>query len=196
MKDISYVGTDPNQARDMLEREVDATVVGLTDERRYAWALGRVVDSVVQRWHDDQVPPTPEDERDLMQGARPPASGVRALLAYRTRPLNGVWATSPYLHNGSVPNLYELLSPGEERSRVVFLGNREFDPVNVGFVHDRHEQGYTVLRPAKGCEKQERTDGNCNRGHEFRDGPRGGGTIGRLLTPEERWALVEYLKTL
>jgi hypothetical protein len=37
--------------------------------------------------------------------------------------------------------------------------------------------------------------GNSNAGHEFRDGLRGNGTIGPLLTEDERWAIIEYLKT-
>ena len=48
-----------------------------------------------------------------MNGFRP--NGVRAPLAYKARPLNGIWATPPYLHNASVPNIYALLSPVSER---------------------------------------------------------------------------------
>ena len=50
-----------------------------------------------------------------MNGYRP--VGVRAPLQYKVRPLNGIWATPPYLHNGSVPTLYALLSPVEERPK-------------------------------------------------------------------------------
>jgi cytochrome c peroxidase len=57
-------------------------------------------------------------------------------LAYKGRPLTGVWATAPYLHNGSVPTLYDLLLPPESRPRSFRLGSREFDPVKVGFVAD------------------------------------------------------------
>ncbi|GAA6134073.1 10S-dioxygenase [Oceaniserpentilla sp. 4NH20-0058] len=66
------------------------------------------------------------------------------LNAYKGRPLNGIWATAPYLHNGSVPNLYDLLLPtcengqsgiGENntcRPEAFTVGQREFDPVKVG----------------------------------------------------------------
>jgi hypothetical protein len=193
--DIAYVGTDPNQARDMVERTVDASALGIT-ESRYGWALGEVVQAVVTRWYDDQQPPTPDDVRFRMDGGRPPGPGIRAPLAYKARPLDGIWATPPYLHNGSVPDLYALLSPGEERPRSIWLGNREFDPVRVGYVHDVERRGYTRLRAPRDCGAQRRTDGNCNRGHEFRDAPKGGGVIGRALSHEERMALIEYLKTL
>ena len=53
---------------------------------------------------------------------------------YKARPHEGVWATPPFLHNGSVPNLYQLLSPVSERSKRFFVGRREFDPVKVGLV--------------------------------------------------------------
>ena len=113
-------------------------------------------------------------------------NGIQAKLAYKVRPLNGVWATPPYLHNGSVPNLYALLSPVTERPTTFYLGHREYDPVNVGYRYDELAGGFkfdtTIL-------------GNRNTGHEFSN-EKGNGVIGRLLSPDERRALVEYLKTL
>jgi mono/diheme cytochrome c family protein len=119
---------------------------------------------------------------------------------YKPRPLAGVWATPPYLHNGSVPNLYELLSPVKERSKRFFVGRREFDPVKVGY----------VTKPADGSSSGFCLDtsipGNLNIGHEFAAGYRPydpgkppseqyqGGKIGPELTPAERMDLVEYLK--
>ena len=64
----------------------------------------------------------------------------RALLAYKARPLNGIWTGAPYLHNGSVPNLYELLLPAADRSKTFYLGSWEYDPVTVGYVN-RPETG-------------------------------------------------------
>src|SRR5262249_44755783 len=108
----------------------------------------------------------------------------------------GAWATAPFLHNGSVPNLYELLSPVTERSKRFFLGRRAYDPVKVGF----------VTEPEKGLEDSfwydTRKPGNSNVRHEFRAGdvPRTQGAtpqygvIGPALSPDERFAIVEYLK--
>jgi len=111
---------------------------------------------------------------------------IPALFAYKANPAEGMWSSPPFLHNGSVPNLYELLSPAGERSRSFFIG-RDFDPVKVGidtsgatgkFLYD------TTLV------------GNANSGHSFEDGPIGNGVIGRLLSDEERWALIEYMKSI
>ncbi|MCS6318294.1 MAG: hypothetical protein H8K05_11100, partial [Nitrospira sp.] len=53
---------------------------------------------------------------------------------YIARPHVAVWATAPFLHNGSIPNLYELLSPARERHACFYLSpTMEFDPDNVGF---------------------------------------------------------------
>jgi len=96
---------------------------------------------------------------------------------YKARPLNGVWATSPYLHNGSVPSLYQLLLPSSQRDKVFYTGNREFDPNNVGQHSDKQaglfEFDTTVY-------------GNSNAGHEY----------GTQLSDKERYELIEFMKTL
>lgn len=116
------------------------------------------------------------------------ATPYQSLLSYKARSLNGIWATAPYLHNGSVPNLWSLLLPTEERPTEFCVGNREFDPVNVGFVTD-------------GCDKADPKDkrrfivepmGNHNTGHEYGTGKDGK----EKLTEQERWDLIEYIKTL
>ena len=96
---------------------------------------------------------------------------------YRARPLNGIWAAAPYLHNGSVPNLYELLLPAKQRSKRFFVGRREFDPVNVGFV-DTHIDGAFLFDVT--------TKGNSNAGHEYGTG----------ISDAERMQLLEYLKSI
>ena len=106
---------------------------------------------------------------------------------YKPRPLAGIWATPPFLHNGSVPNLYEMLSPVEERSKKFFVGRRDFDPVNVGY-RTKPEEG-----SSSGFWLDTGKPGNLNTGHEFRNGS-GRGVIGPELTPAERMDLVEYLK--
>jgi mono/diheme cytochrome c family protein len=192
---IAHVGTDPNQARTLALREVDATRAGI-DERTFGGALAQVVERVVNRWHDEQTPPTLPAERARMNGNR--ANLARAPMEYKARPLNGIWATPPYLHNGSVPNLYFLLSPADERPRSFYLGHREYDPLHVGYVYTRLPGGFELEIEADCARLAEspESDGNCNAGHEFRDGPRGAGVIGRALSEDERWELVEYLKTL
>ena len=109
-----------------------------------------------------------------------------ALFAYKANPAEGMWASPPYFHNGSVPNLYELLSPAKERSKTFFIG-REFDPVKVG-VDTSGKSGKFLFDTS--------LVGNANTGHSFEDGPPGKGVIGRLLTDDERWALIEYMKSI
>ncbi|QPJ60724.1 MAG: cytochrome C [Candidatus Nitronauta litoralis] len=107
---------------------------------------------------------------------------LKEVLVYKARPLNGIWATAPYLHNGSVPNLYQLLLKESERDSEFCVGSREFDPVHVGFKYKPD--------PQKGCGNDFTFDtklqGNLNTGHNFTS----------RLEEEERWQLVEYLKTL
>ena len=106
-----------------------------------------------------------------------------ALLAYKARTLNGIWAAAPHLHNGSVPNLYQLLLPAEKRNKIFYIGTWEFDPVNVGYVSTKTPGAFlfdTTL------------EGNSNAGHEY-----GTGDYGKdPFTEGEIWALIEYMKTL
>ncbi len=115
--------------------------------------------------------------------------------AYRPRPLEGVWATAPFLHNGSVPSIFQLLSPSEERDQVFYLGRKEYNPETLGL----------EVGKFKGAFKFDTSiTGNSNLGHEFNDGLCGDGVIGyelpdrpgycRQFTQAERLALVEYLK--
>jgi hypothetical protein len=182
---LDHVGTDPAQAADMKARTVALPASLGVNVSDFGNALGQVVGKTVDRWYDSQTPPTPEAERLHMNGNRP--DGIQAPLAYKVRPLNGIWATPPYLHNGSVPNLYALLSPLAERPAKFYLGGREYDPVHVGYMTDRLAGGFEFDTSIRG---------NWNKGHLFSDDKTAAGVIGRGLSPEERWELVEYLKTL
>ncbi len=125
------------------------------------------------------------------------AKPFNSLLAYKARSLNGIWATAPYLHNGSVPSLYDLLLPakregdpedGEYRPADFLVGSRELDPVKVGFKTEGYD-GFRYLTDRRG---------NFNTGHEYAAGrtPQPNGELLSPLTAEERWQLVEFLKTL
>lgn len=191
MIDIARVGTDPAQAEDMKNRTVVIpTALGITNQSGhvvtiadFGSALRQLVSTVVNRWYNTRVPPISPALRDKMNGFRP--DGIRALLKYKARPLDGIWATPPYLHNGSVASLYALLSPVAERPTVFYLGNREYDPVDVGYRTKKFQFGFRFDTSIRG---------NSNSGHEFNSGS-GKGIIGPLLTPDERRALIEYLKT-
>ncbi len=117
-----------------------------------------------------------------------PADPYASLRSYKARPLNGIWATAPYLHNGSVPTLRDLLLPVAERPVRFMVGSREFDPVKVGL----RSAGYA------GFEFDTGKPGNSNAGHEY--GVAGDRLLARLgrgpLTEQERDDLLEYLKSL
>jgi hypothetical protein len=131
-------------------------------------------------------------------------------LAYKMRPLNGVWATPPFIHNGAVPNIYALLSPVSERPKTFYLGRREYDPVCMGYQITASAAPEDNLdlrclgsktdpeagRFTGGFKLDTALRGNRNTGHEFNDGPLANGVVGRKLTPDERRALIEFLKTI
>jgi hypothetical protein len=108
----------------------------------------------------------------------PPSAVAGA--AYESRVLNGVWAVAPYLHNGSVPNLWELMKLAKDRKSSFMVGSRVLDPKNVGYATDESpfKTGAFMADPAN-------ANGNGNGGHEF----------GAGLSDDERWAIIEYMKT-
>lgn len=109
------------------------------------------------------------------------------LLAYKARPLDGIWATAPYLHNGSVASLYEILLPADQRLAEFWVGNREYDPEKVGYVSTPPTgNGSAFLLKARDAQDRP-IDGNSNAGHEY--GARG-------FSAAQRDALLEYMKTL
>ncbi len=128
----------------------------------------------------DQPVLEPQRLANCIAAADSAAPGSKALrtLAYKGRPLNGVWATAPYLHNGSVKSLHEILLPPGQRDDRFWVGNRQFDVVNVGYRDDPRGHGSWV---------DIRDHGSSNAGHDY-------GNAG--FTAEQRRVLVEYMKTL
>ena len=102
--------------------------------------------------------------------------------AYEARVLNGIWAVAPYLHNGSVPNLWALLQKPADRPKKFMLGSKEFDPKNVGLDTTTSPFNFTYL--ATPCDMI--NDGNSNCGHYW----------GTNLSDDDKWALIEYMKQL
>jgi cytochrome P450 len=111
-------------------------------------------------------------------------------LTYVPRDLAGMWATAPFLHNNSVPTLWDLLSKPENRPTLFKVKDRKFDPVLVGLkdynenldhcydkkgLHSDRYQCFNVNHP-----------GNSNLGHDFSTD----------LTDEEKLNLIEYLKVI
>lgn len=200
---IGDIGTDPALARNARMGNVEAIVVeqmtrSITGVKMKEINADKATQELLRRGRPDRWKGFP--------------------LGYRERPLHGVWATAPYLHNGSVPSLWHLLSPQEERPRKFCVGSRALNPDWVGFV--TQEELDLAHRPGSRCEApppasgEPRWDpdwklfdacirGNRNTGHLFdTPGPSDDpcntkqGIIGPKLTPLERRQLIEYLKTL
>lgn len=187
VKDLqqSFVGTDPHETSDFIHRAADSGNLG-KGRVSAAAGLDLVTNGIVSKYFE-KMKMTPEQQIEWRGGRDPGDPLVRAEPIYKARPLTGIWAVSPYLHNGSIPNLYALLSPQGERPDTFWTGSKEFDPVKVG--HDTSElKGgyfYNVKNP-----------GNDNHGHEFKDGPKGNGVVVPARSPDDRYAMIEYLKSL
>lgn len=102
------------------------------------------------------------------------------LIGYNVPHLDGIWLRAPYLHNGSIPSLRDMLIPAAQRPKLFYRGYDVYDPDKMGFITAGEEAekvgtAYDVTRK-----------GNGNQGHEF----------GTTLARSEKDALIEYLKTL
>ena len=162
------VGTDPNRANSFGQPVGKAP---------FPAAVAPILGGLKRRaFADDGISPADQARMD----ANPAV--WRATGQYLARPLNGIWVTGPYLHNGSVPTLYHLLHP--DRRPVKFaVGGREFDPIAIGYQSDVKITGpnvwiYDTTQP-----------GNSNIGHS-------GEAFGTNLSEDEKSALLEYLKRL
>jgi len=108
-------------------------------------------------------------------GYEPPKEfGVRSTGKYFAATLGGVWARSPYLHNGSVRTMQELLTPPAQRAKTFHRGSQEYDANQMGYT----DAGVYVFDTAG--------DGNSNSGHDY----------GTKLSSEQKRDLMEYLRTL
>jgi hypothetical protein len=110
---------------------------------------------------------------------------------YQAPPLDGIWATAPYFHNGSVPTLRDVLDSNSRPrifTRSYHTGTEDYDPVKVGWKITPLERGPDDRAPARERRKVYDTTqpGRGNGGHTFGD----------TLSEDERMAIIEYLKTL
>lgn len=158
---VADIGTDAGRAQ---------SFAGTVGGRPFAEALAQVLGALKEKAY--QVHGIVPDERQRMELSRVPAVW-RTTRAYPGRPLRSIWATPPYLHNGSVPTLYDLLLPAAQRPRTFRLGEREYDPIKLGYAASGRGWVFDTQGP-----------GNGNSGHEF----------GSKLSKSERMDLLEYLK--
>ena len=129
---------------------------------------------------DMWTPASPVAYNKFAQGYPWAFSAFRKTNGYVAVPLDGVWLRAPYLHNGSVASLDELFELPEKRRPAFYRGYDVYDPARMGFVSEGEsaQRGgflYDTTQP-----------GNSNVGH----------TYGVDLTPTQKKALIEFLKTL
>jgi hypothetical protein len=113
----------------------------------------------------------------MLPGGAPQSYAPTSITDLKAGPLAGIWATGPYLHNGSVPTVYELLSPVAERRAVFWTGARELDRERLGFLSNDAPGRFRF---------DTSLPGNRNTGHLYP--PQG-------LSRDERLAIIEYLKS-
>lgn len=122
-----------------------------------------------------------ENQNTLYSGYPWRFTHFRKTNGYANMPLDGIWLRAPFLHNGSVPTLKDLLEPPENRPKEFYRGYDVFDQVNVGFITNvAEENGRKYFRFDTSI------PGNSNAGHIY----------GTTLTPDEKTALIEYMKKL
>ncbi len=179
-------GTKDNNGVVMGDRAVVANMLGATVKGALLGAKGDLVKEAVPTFFGIRLRPNVDlSQAPIDARARAKATCLKEknvlVLGYKARPLDGIWATAPYLHNGSVASLYELLLPADQRTPSFTVGNHEYDPVNVGYVTT---DGAFTLVARQG---ESVIEGESNVGHEYG---------AAAFSEEDRRALVEYMKTL
>jgi hypothetical protein len=151
------------RAGESLGRVVDIELIG-TDRYR--------LDSYTVAFAANQYSLFPESPNRFTR--------FRKTRGYANHPLDGIWARAPYLHNGSVPTLRDLLEPPENRPKAFYRGYDVFDQQRVGFVSNVPEaDGRQYFRYDTAI------PGNGNGGHVY----------GTTMPEADKLAIVEYLKT-
>ncbi|WP_254428584.1 di-heme-cytochrome C peroxidase [Ruegeria atlantica] len=176
--------TDPVLLEDTSFNVLATAVVGTIFQR--ITSLGRAEDISMSGGEVKVLPPELEQLKGAFRNIETTVPGVAAATntsgcAYEARVLEGIWASAPYLHNGSVPTLEALLLPVSERPASFKLGP-DYDIQAVGLAVEQSEFDHTL----ETTDCSDVSSGNSRCGHEYGSG----------LSAEERRALLEYLKSL
>jgi hypothetical protein len=186
---LNEVGTSP-----VVATNFDRTVITPKGERRLAAAAFEAIEAIKQQyykthnispevqadWEGRDMRPMPAAFRSTLADADkyPDSKGGRV---YPAKPLAGIWATAPYLNNGSVANMWDLLTRPENRPKTFTLGSREYDTKSLGYrsTPDAPSAGPLFVFDTTKA-------GNSNAGHVY----------GMQLSDDDKWALIEYMKIL
>jgi hypothetical protein len=123
---------------------------------------------------------TNSNQNTLFAGTPDRFTHFRKTNGYANQPLDGLWLRAPYLHNGSVPTVRDLLNPPTERPQTFYRGNDLIDDQKLGFVSDVADQKHPYFL------YDTKLPGNSNSGHSY----------GTELPVASKEAIVEYLKTM
>ena len=204
------IGTDRVAAEQMINNRYDGSRLGLTNAALRDLCLPDALinsDSfnveslsaveglnimslaITNRYFEDHPPSSYRQELSMMgYGIQDyPLTNPDELKGYKPRPLHGIWATPPFLHNGSVRTVYQMISPMSEREGEFWVGTKEYDPKKLGYENKEVEGAY--LQKANEA-------GNGNYGHNFDYGCEKYGVIGPYLAEEVRMDIIEYIKVM
>ena len=185
---LATIGTDPQRSIAWDDNVVDASKLTgnpSPDLANTTEGLGLVTRNTKEQAYDE-LGLTANERAEYDGFGRP--NLLRNTGSYKAKPLDGVWSSAPYLHNGSVPNMYQLLSPVGQRPKKFWVDmNQEYDPKQLG-LKTMKTQNAKIFDTT--------ITGNSNAGHEFSNDRKKPGVVGRFLKHDERMALIEYLKVL
>ena len=188
----TYVGTDPNQFQDLrpyaLTRQL-APYVLPPFEGKDLVPTGWLYETFQVRIPETAIAKlklSPEDTLKLHGYREYPAAAARRKPFTRRRRATACGPRRRSCTTDRCPTCTRCCFPAAQRSKKFYIG-REFDPVKVG-LDTTGASGKFLYDTAQ--------RGNSNAGHSFENGPRGNGVVGPLLTEQQRWALVEYLKSI
>ena len=186
-------GTSP-----LVAQNFDETVIVDGKEMRFAAAAFSALENLKKRYYTANSVSDETQAEWENRARRPPPEWkptMRSTLAdadkypdtrggrvYPAKPLAGIWATAPYLNNGSVANMWDLLTPPDARPTSFTLGSREYDTQKLGY-----RTTPDANAPAPPWEyKTTIAAGNSSSGHAY----------GTNLSDDDKWALIEFLKRL
>lgn len=170
----------PAGERDRLAALEDKAKDLLSDDR-FAQLAGAFQTDLKDLLTGAQAQPKQTEAVDTTQSGAYRNCGKTEPYCYESRVMEGIWAAAPYLHNGSVPTLWDLLQPAAERPAAFAIGPA-YDLDKVGLAAEQTRFDFTLQT----TDCSDRNSGRSRCGHEF----------GTWLTEAEKKALLEYLKTL
>jgi hypothetical protein len=185
---LSEVGTSPLAAQNFDQtvivdgkelRFADAAFSVLERLKRQYYLKNSISEQTQAEWEGRSKRPAPRIRSTLADADKYPDS--RGGRVYPAKPLAGIWATAPYLNNGSVANMWDLLTAPDKRPRTFSLGSREYDVEKLGYVSSPNPAS-----PAPAWEFDTAKPSNSSAGHAY----------GTNLPDDDKWALIESLKSL